>query len=300
VSDALTIASEIGYPLIIKAAFGGGGRGMRRVNNESELGAALNLAMGEAQAGFGRSEVFIEKLLTAARHIEVQVLGDGNGSCVHLGTRDCSVQRRYQKLIEESPASSVSKVDLENLADKCAAAMASLSYRNAATIEFLFENGEFYFLEVNTRLQVEHPVTEMVTGIDLVASQLTVADTNLLPFDQSSVTISGHAIECRILAEDALGQPSPGLISGLRLPGGPGVRLDSHIYVGYRVPHQYDSLIAKLVVHGENRPMALARMKLALNELQIDGIVTNLERLKRLTEDLNFVNDLMNTNWNPE
>jgi len=299
ISDALVIANEIGYPLIIKAAFGGGGRGMRRVNTESELGAALNLAMGEALSGFGRSEVFIEKLLTAARHIEVQVLGDGNGTCVHLGTRDCSVQRRYQKLIEESPASSVSDDALKNLALKCASAMASLSYRNAATLEFLWENGQFYFLEVNTRVQVEHPVTEMVSGIDLVAAQLIIADTNLLPFDQSSVTIKGHAIECRILAEDASGQPGPGLISGMRLPGGPGIRLDSHIYVGYRVPHQYDSLIAKLVVHGEDRAMALARLKLALNELQIDGIATNVERLKRLTQDPDFVNDVIDTNWNP-
>ena len=300
VSDALTIANEVGYPLIIKAAFGGGGRGMRRVNDESELGNALRLAMGEAQAGFGRSEVFIEKLLTAARHIEVQLLGDGNGTCVHLGSRDCSVQRRYQKLIEESPASSVSEAALKALASQCAAAMASLSYRNAATMEFLWEDGRFYFLEVNTRLQVEHPVTEMVTGIDLVAAQLTVADTNLLPFDQSAVRISGQAIECRILAEDAAGQPGPGLISGLRLPGGPGIRLDSHIYVGYRVPHQYDSLIAKLVVHGQDRQMTIARLKSALNELQIDGIATNVDRLKRLTQDPKFVNDVIDTNWNPE
>lgn len=300
ISDARVIARQIGYPLIIKAAFGGGGRGMRRVDREFELDTALNLAIGEAQAGFGRSEVFIEKLLTHARHIEVQILGDGEGRCVHLGTRDCSVQRRYQKLIEESPASIIGVEVLNNLATKCVAAMSSLSYRNAATLEFLYQNEQFYFLEANTRLQVEHPVTEMVTGLDLVAAQLTVADTGQLPFDQASVSFNGHAIECRILAEDASGRPAPGLISGLRLPGGPGIRLDSHIYVGYQVPHQYDSLIAKLVVHGEDRPAALARLKSALNEFEIKGIATNLERLKRLTQDPKFVNDGFDTNWNPE
>lgn len=300
ISDALATASEIGYPMIIKAAFGGGGRGMRRVNNELELGTALDLAKGEAHAGFGRSEVFIEKLLITARHIEIQILGDGQGNCVHLGTRDCSVQRRYQKLIEESPALNVSASALKNLASRCVVAMSSLSYRNAATMEFLYENEQFYFLEANTRLQVEHSVTEMVTGLDLVAAQLTIADTSQLPFDQASVSFGGHAIECRILAEDASGRPAPGLITGLRLPGGPGIRLDSHIYVGYRVPHQYDSLIAKLVVHGEDRPMALARLKSALNEFEIKGIATNLERLQRLTQDSDFVNGVIDTNWNPK
>lgn len=297
--EAQAIAATIGYPVIVKAAFGGGGRGMRKVDSEAGLSDALEVAIAEAEIGFGRGEVFIEKFLSNARHIEVQILGDGRGGCVHLGTRDCSIQRRYQKLIEESPAPEIDQGLLEDITHQCVKAMTQLEYRNAATLEFLFADGEFYFLEVNTRLQVEHPVTEMVSGIDLVATQLQIADFGRLPLSQDSIRLNGHAIECRVLAEDGSGRAGPGVIKGLRLPGGPGIRFDSHIYVGYRVPHQYDSLIAKLVAHAENRTMALARLEQALGELQIQGIPTNVDRLKQLVRDPTFANVKFHTNWNP-
>lgn len=297
--EAQAVAVTIGYPVIVKAAFGGGGRGMRKVDCEAELSNAFEMAIAEAEIGFGRGEVFIEKFLPTARHIEVQILGDGRGGCVHLGTRDCSIQRRYQKLIEESPAPEIATGLLEDITQKCVKAMAQLEYRNAATMEFLYADDKFYFLEVNTRLQVEHPVTEMVSGIDLVSAQLQIADSGVLPFGQDSIRLNGHAIECRVLAEDSAGRAGPGEIKGLRLPGGPGIRFDSHIYVGYRVPHQYDSLIAKLVAHAENRTTALARLEQALGELQIQGVPTNIERLKLLVRDPTFANVKFHTNWNP-
>tara|TARA_R110002073_G_scaffold5617_7_gene34420 strand:- start:5556 stop:6860 length:1305 start_codon:yes stop_codon:yes gene_type:complete len=300
VEEAFEVAAVLGYPLIIKAAFGGGGRGIRKVDSAAGLAEAFDVSVSEAEVGFGRSEVFVEKLIENARHIEVQVLGDGKGGCVHLGTRDCSVQRRYQKLVEECPAPNIDNVCLDALTEKCVEAMAKLGYRNVATLEFLHTPGEFFFLEVNTRLQVEHPVTEMVSGIDLVAAQFQIADSGVIPFTQESIHLVGHSIECRILAEDAAGLAGPGEIMGLRLPGGPGIRFDSHLYVGYRVPHQYDSLVGKLVVHAEDREMALARLKQALNELRIDGIPTNIERLKRLTSDSTFMNVKFHTNWNPQ
>jgi acetyl-CoA carboxylase biotin carboxylase subunit len=298
--DANKIATDIGYPLVVKAAFGGGGRGIREVASQLELDSTLALAMGEAEVGFGRAEVFIEKLLVGARHIEVQVLGDGEGGCIHLGTRDCSVQRRYQKLIEECPALNIDIELSEELLAKCVAAISSLKYRNAATLEFLFSGGEFYFLEANTRLQVEHPVTEVVTRRDIVVAQIQIAETARLPFQQQDLNLWGHGIECRILAEDGSGHPSPGEVTGLRLPGGPGVRIDSHIFVGYQVPHQYDSLIAKLVVEGETREIALARLKQALAEFCIEGIATNLERLIMLVNHTEYTNMRIDTGWNPQ
>lgn len=299
-SDARVIAEEVGYPVVVKAVYGGGGRGIREVGSADELQATLALAMGEAEVGFGRPEVFIEKCIRGARHIEVQILGDGAGACIQLGTRDCSVQRRYQKLIEECPAVNIESSLIEGLLEKCVAAMAALRYRNAATLEFLFAEGEFYFLEANTRLQVEHPVTEIVTQVDIVAAQIHIAETGQLPFEQGTVLARGHGIECRILAEDADGQPGPGTITALRFPGGPGIRIDSHISVGYEVPHQYDSLIAKLIAHGETRSIAVARMSHALTELRIEGIPTNLQRLKRLVGDPDFRQMKIDTGWNPQ
>jgi acetyl-CoA carboxylase biotin carboxylase subunit len=300
VGQANKIAVQIGYPLIVKAAFGGGGRGIRRVTDADQMAATLSLAMGEAEAGFGRSEVFIERLLEGARHIEVQLLGDGMGGCIHLGTRDCSVQRRYQKLIEECPALGIEPDLVNGLLEKCVAALSTLQYRNAATLEFLFAGGEFFFLETNTRLQVEHPVTEAVMGVDIVAAQILTAETGSCPIMQSDISPRGHSIECRILAEDASGQPGPGKITGLRLPGGPGVRFDSHIYVGYQVPHQYDSLIAKLIVHDESRAKALARLNQALEEIQIQGIPTNISRLHALVNHADFADLKIDTGWSPQ
>lgn len=297
--EARAIAQQVGYPLVVKAVFGGGGRGIREVGSAEELEATLSLAMGEAKAGFGRSEVFIEKLLSGARHIEVQVLADGRGGCIHLGTRDCSVQRRYQKLIEECPAAGIDPSLIDALLEMSVSAMAELRYRNAATLEFLFAEGKFYFLEVNTRLQVEHPVTEAVTGVDIVAAQIHIAETGQLPLQQEAVFTNGYGIECRILAEDAAGRPGPGTINSLRLPGGPGIRFDSHIFVGYEVPHQYDSLIAKLVAYGETRTVALARLSQALAETRIEGISTNLDRLQMLVSHPDYALMKVHTGWNP-
>ena len=300
IHEATEIAAQIGYPLIVKAAFGGGGRGIRRVAGPEQLAETLSLAMGEAEAGFGRPEVFIERLIEGARHVEVQLLGDGKGGCIQLGTRDCSVQRRYQKLMEECPATGIEPDLVNDLLDKCVAALSALRYRNAATLEFLFSGSEFFFLEANTRLQVEHPVTEAVMGVDIVSEQIQIAETGACSIIQSDVSPRGHSLECRILAEDAQGQPGPGLITSLRLPGGPGVRFDSHIYVGYKVPYQYDSLIGKLIVHGASRSVALARMKQTLEEIQIQGIPTNISRLLTLITHEDFAGLKIDTEWSPQ
>lgn len=277
--DAQTIklARGIGYPVIIKATGGGGGRGMRVVHTESHLINAIALTRSEAKAAFNNDQVYLEKYLQNPRHIEIQVLGDGHGNAVYLGERDCSVQRRHQKIIEEAPAPGITPEQRAEIGELCANACRDMKYRGAGTMEFLYEDEKFYFIEMNTRIQVEHPVTEMITGIDLVKQQIRIAAGEKLSLKQSDIKINGHAIECRINAEDPRTfLPSPGTVSYFHAPGGPGVRVDSHIYGSYKVPPYYDSLVAKIIVHGENREMALARMRSALDETVIEGIRTNI------------------------
>lgn len=284
-----TIANRIGYPVIIKASGGGGGRGMRVVRNESELEQAITLTRAEAKAAFNNSMVYMEKFLENPRHIEIQVLADGQGNAIYLAERDCSMQRRHQKVVEEAPAPGI-KIDMrKSIGERCAKACLDIDYRGAGTFEFLYENGEFYFIEMNTRIQVEHPVTEMITGVDLIKEQLRIASGLPLSIKQKDVKIHGHAIECRINAEDAnTFLPSPGKITRLHIPGGFGIRWESHIYAGYTVPPYYDSMIGKLITYGETREIAILRMKNALSELIIDGIKTNIELQQKIMDDSNF------------
>jgi acetyl-CoA carboxylase biotin carboxylase subunit len=271
------IARDIGYPVIIKASGGGGGRGMRVVHSEATLLNAINVTQSEAAAAFGNDQVYIEKLLERPRHIEFQILADNYGNVLSLGERDCSMQRRHQKVIEEAPAPGISAKQRRTMGDRCAASCREVGYRSAGTLEFLYQDSEFYFIEMNTRLQVEHPVTEMVTGIDIVKMQLLIAGGEPLPYQQNDVTLQGHAIECRINAEDPKGfVPSPGPIRLWHAPGGPGIRVDSHIYSGYNVPPFYDSMIGKVIAHGETRDAAIARMKNALAEMVVEGIKTTI------------------------
>ena len=275
--ENLRLGRDIGYPIIIKASGGGGGRGMRVVHSEASLTAAITVTKAEARAAFGNDTVYMEKFLEHPRHVEFQVMADGHGNAVHLGERDCSMQRRHQKVIEEAPAPGITEEQRMKIGERCVNACQEIGYRSAGTFEFLFEDGEFYFIEMNTRLQVEHCVTEMITGIDIVREQLRVAAGEKLSITQDDVRIQGHSIECRINAEDPKTfMPSPGLISLFHAPGGPGVRLDSHIYSGYAVPPYYDSMIGKLVSHGGDRDAAIARMKNALTEIVIEGIRTNV------------------------
>ena len=275
--EIIKMARDIGYPIIIKAAAGGGGRGMRVVHAEASLTAAITVTKAEARAAFGDDTVYMEKFLEKPRHIEIQVMCDAHGNAVHLGERDCSMQRRHQKVIEEAPAPGITEEQRNMIGARCVKACQEIGYRSAGTFEFLYEDGEFYFIEMNTRLQVEHPVTELITGVDLVREQLRVAAGEKLSIRQEEVKIQGHAIECRINAEDSKTfMPSPGLITLYHAPGGPGVRIDSHIYSGYKVPPYYDSMIGKLVTHGANRDAAIARMKNALTEIVIEGIKTNV------------------------
>ncbi|MGC3979665.1 MAG: acetyl-CoA carboxylase biotin carboxylase subunit [Steroidobacteraceae bacterium] len=275
--ENIRIAREIGYPVIIKASGGGGGRGMRVVHSEATLINAINVTQAEALAAFGNGQVYMEKFLEKPRHIEIQVIADNYGNVVHLGERDCSLQRRHQKVIEEAPAPGITPKQRKMIGERCVAACAAVGYRGAGTLEFLFQDGEFYFIEMNTRVQVEHPVTEQITGVDIVKTQLRIAAGERLPWTQSDIVVRGHAIECRINAEDPKGFiPSPGPIKLYHAPGGPGIRVDSHIYSGYVVPPYYDSMIGKLIAYGEDRDTAIARMKTALSEMVVEGIKTNI------------------------
>jgi acetyl-CoA carboxylase biotin carboxylase subunit len=285
----LKLAQEIGYPVIIKASGGGGGRGMRVVRSEAALHNAISLTKSEAAAAFSNDQVYMEKYLENPRHIEFQMLADNDGNAIHLGERDCSMQRRHQKMIEEAPAPGLSKTLRNKIGERCAKACQDIGYRGAGTFEFLYENGEFYFIEMNTRLQVEHPVTECITSIDIVREQLRIAAGKPLSYKQKDIRFQGHAIECRLNAEDPDNfQPSPGTISRFHAPGGPGVRVDTHIYSGYRVPPYYDSMIGKLIVHSDTRESAMARMRMALDEIIVDGIKTNIPLHKTLLTDSAF------------
>ena len=273
----LQLAKNIGYPIIIKAAEGGGGRGMRVVHSEATLLNAITLTQAESRSAFDSDIVYMEKYLENPRHIEVQILADNYGNVVHLGERDCSMQRRHQKVIEEAPAHGISDEQRQDIGNRCVKACQEIGYRSAGTFEFLYQDDQFYFIEMNARLQVEHPVTEMITGIDIVKEQMNIASGKKLSFSQSDVYMQGHAIECRINAEDPKSfLPSPGLISLWHPPGGPGIRTDSHIYTGYEVPPFYDSMIGKIIAHGNNRHTALSRMKTALSEMVIEGIKSNI------------------------
>jgi acetyl-CoA carboxylase, biotin carboxylase subunit len=283
-------ARAVGYPVIIKAAGGGGGRGMRVVHTEAALIHAVQTTRSEAGAAFGNSAVYMEKFLENPRHIEIQILADQHKNAVWLGERDCSMQRRHQKIIEEAPAPGIARRVIEKIGARCAAACKRMNYRGAGTFEFLYENGEFFFIEMNTRVQVEHPVTELVTGIDIVQMQIRIAANEKLPFTQRQIETRGHAIECRINAEDAYKfTPSPGRITTWHAPGGPGVRVDSHVYTNYFVPPTYDSMIGKIITHGDTRDQALARMRIALSETVVEGIQTNIPLHRELMVDAKFM-----------
>jgi len=285
----LNLARGIGYPVIIKAAAGGGGRGMRVVHNEAALLKAIYVTQTEAKSFFGNGIVYLEKFLEDPRHVEIQVLGDGLGDAIHLGERDCSLQRRHQKVLEEAPAPGIPIQALERVATTCIQACKNMRYRGAGTLEFLYQDENFYFIEMNTRVQVEHPVTEMVTGVDIVKEQLRIASGEPLPISQADVSINGHAFECRINAEDPTTfLPCPGKVELFHAPGGPGVRVDSHLYSGYSVPPFYDSLVAKLISYGETRDQALLRMQIALDEILIEGIRSNIPLLRELVRDTEF------------
>jgi acetyl-CoA carboxylase, biotin carboxylase subunit len=288
-AEARALAEKIGYPVIIKAASGGGGRGMKVVNSAEELESQMGQARSEAKAAFGDATVYMEKYLGNPRHIEFQVFGDGKGHAVHLGERDCSLQRRHQKVLEEAPSPVITPEERERMGGIVAKAMADMAYRGAGTIEFLWENGEFYFIEMNTRLQVEHPVTEAITGVDLVREQIRIAAGKPLSFTQDELEFKGHAIECRINAEDPWTfAPSPGLVSSYHAAGGMNVRVDSGLYAGYRIPPYYDSMIGKLIVSGRTREGAILRLKRALEEMVIEGVKTSIPLHQALLEDPEF------------
>jgi acetyl-CoA carboxylase biotin carboxylase subunit len=288
--DILKLANHIGYPVLIKAAAGGGGKGMRVVHTEAALLASISLTRAEAQAAFGNDTVYLEKYLANPRHIEFQLLSDTHGNSIHLGERDCSMQRRHQKVVEECPAPGLPEKLRHKIGERCAEACRKIGYRGAGTFEFLYQDGEFYFIEMNTRIQVEHPVTEMVTGVDIVREQIRIAAGERLAYRQKDIEWRGHAIECRINAEDPRSFiPSPGRITGWHAPGGPGIRVDSHVYTNYFVPPYYDSMIAKLIAFGDTREMALARMRVALSEMVVDGIKTNIPLHLDIMNDSGFV-----------
>ena len=288
--EILATAKRVGYPVIIKAAGGGGGRGMRVVHTEAALISAVNMTREEAGRAFGNPEVYMEKFLERPRHVEIQVLADTHGNAVWLGERDCSMQRRHQKVIEEAPAPGIDRKLIAKIGERCADACKKIAYRGAGTFEFLYEKGEFFFIEMNTRVQVEHPVTEMITGIDIVQEQIKIAAGQKLGFRQRDIVFKGHAIECRLNAEDPFKfTPSPGRIQSWHMPGGPGIRVDSHAYSGYLVPPNYDSMIGKLIAYGATREQAIRRMRIALSEMVIDGILTNVPLHRELMLDSKFV-----------
>ncbi len=296
--QAMKVAKAMGFPVLVKAASGGGGRGMKLARTAEDLDSAIKTARAEAKAAFGDDSVYLEKYLTKPRHIEIQIFGDGKGNAIHLGERDCSLQRRHQKVLEESPSPALNAAQRARIGETCAKAMQKLKYRGAGTIEFLYEDGEFYFIEMNTRLQVEHPVTEAVTGLDLVLEQIRVAAGGGLSVTQQEVTFSGHAIECRINAENPRTfRPSPGQITNYHPPGGLGVRIDSGIYQGYRIPPYYDSLIGKLIVSGKTRTECLMRLKRALSEFVIDGIETTIPLFMDLVNQPDIQNGMYDIHW---
>ena len=298
VEEAKKVASEIGYPVIVKAASGGGGRGMKVAMTEADIGEAVSTAKTEAKAAFGDDALYLEKYLITPRHIEIQVFGDGKGNAIHLGERDCSLQRRHQKIWEEALSPTLNEEERESIGKICADAVAKMGYSGAGTVEFLYENGEFYFIEMNTRLQVEHPVTEAVTGIDLVHEQLRVAAGGDLSVTQKDVKFNGHAIECRINAEHPVTfAPSPGTITQYHPPGGFGVRVDSGVYQGYRIPPYYDSLIGKLIVHGRNRTDCMMRLRRALNEFVVDGIETTIPLFHSLLNNKDIQDGIYDIHW---
>ena len=297
-SESFRIAREVGYPVIIKASAGGGGRGMRVVNTEAHLHNALQLTRQEAATSFGDPTVYLEKFLENPRHIEVQVIADQHGNAIHLGERDCSSQRRHQKVIEEAPAPGITQEQRDEIGMACVAACKRIGYRGAGTFEFLYDSGKFYFIEMNTRIQVEHPVTERITGVDLVREQILVAAGDRLSHSQDDIQIRGHAVECRINAEDPLTfMPSPGTVEGFHAPGGPGIRTETHIYDGYRVPPNYDSMIGKIIAHGEDREMAIARMRVALDEMVLNGIKTNVPLHRWFLWDRGFLKGGFNIHY---
>ena len=297
-AEALLIAEEIGYPVLVKASAGGGGRGMKVARSAKDVPTALATARTEARVSFGDATVYLEKYLDRPRHIEIQVLGDGNGHAIHLGERDCSLQRRHQKIWEEAPSPAVNRKERDRIGAMVAKAMADLEYASAGTVEFLYQDGEFYFIEMNTRLQVEHPVTEAITGIDIVNEQIRIAAGGRLTFKQEDIRFDGHAIECRINAEDPRTfAASPGQIQYYHPPGGLGVRVDSGAYQGYRIPPYYDSLIGKLIVHGRTRPECLLRLRRALDEFVVDGIKTTIPLFRELVDDPDIANGQYDIHW---
>ncbi|HEY4266121.1 MAG TPA: acetyl-CoA carboxylase biotin carboxylase subunit [Micropepsaceae bacterium] len=297
-SEAVAVANTIGYPVLIKASAGGGGRGMKVARSASELGLALSTARAEAKAAFGDDDVYMEKYLAKPRHVEIQVIADSHGKVIHLGERDCSLQRRHQKVWEEAPSPALNVEGRNQIGGVVTAALTKLGYLGVGTVEFLYENGQFYFIEMNTRLQVEHPVTELVTGLDLVREQIRIADGGALEIDQSDVVVAGHAIECRINAENPFTfQPSPGRITDFHAPGGLGVRMDSAAYAGYSIPPYYDSLIGKLIVHGKSRNECLMRLRRALDELVIGGIETTIPLFQELIKQPDILDGDYNIHW---
>lgn len=296
--EAKKIGAEIGYPVLIKASAGGGGRGMKVAESADTVVEAFNVASGEAKSAFGNGEVYMEKYLSKPRHIEIQVLADTHGNVVHLGERDCSLQRKHQKVLEESPSPALNAGERAKIGDVVCEAMRNINYRNAGTVEFLYENGEFYFIEMNTRLQVEHPITEMVTGIDLVREQIRIAQGAELDLTQDKISMSGHSIECRINAEDPFTfTPSPGKVTGYHMPGGLGVRVDSGLFAGAQIPPYYDSMIAKLIVHGRNRNECLMRLRRALSEYVIEGVTTTIPLHEKLVNAQDFIDGNYDIRW---